>query len=79
MHKISARAKTAKEICCRVVVAKETCCLEVVELKVINTCAEMNLERISKMGIIYNFNFWMRSRVKEQIVKIILISQKAIS
>ena len=37
-----------------VVVAKEACCLEVVKLKAIHTCAEMNLERISKMGVIYN-------------------------
>ena len=52
------------------------CCLEVVKLKTIHTCAEMNLERISKMGVIYNFNFWMRSHAKKQIVKIILIKQK---
>ena len=29
-----------------VVVAKEACCLEVVKLRAIHTCAEMNLERI---------------------------------
>ena len=28
------------------------CCLEVVKLKAIYTCAEMNLERISKKGVI---------------------------
>ena len=40
------------EVCLFVVVAKEACCLEVVKLKAIHTCAEMNLERISKMGVI---------------------------
>ena len=47
-------AKIAKEICCIVVVAKETCCIEVFKLKAIHTCAEMNLERISKMDVINN-------------------------
>ena len=56
-----------------VVVAKEACCLEVVKLKAIHTCAEINLERISKMGVIYNPGqiCWFS--------KIILHNQKAIS
>ena len=70
VRKIIIVAKISKEICCRVVVAKETCFLEVVKLKAIHTYAEMSLERISKMSVIYN---------PCDIPKIILNSQKAIS